>query len=551
MISVGRCDPDPCENISPPTNGRLGSCSDTLSSGASCAFECESGYALSGLTTCVAGTLDSVGVCAPSPCPAGPLCASSASSGEICPSFACAEDDAHIVRAPMCDRGIWSAGECFSCRDVDCGVGASCTFLRPAEGYACACDAPIFSGATTSNGPAQCVADCSAVECGPHASCTTSDDNDGAGGYACACDAPLYVGATIANGGPASCDVNCSAVDCGPFASCVTNAGDAVTDYACVCDEGFRPSADRAGCTRSCTDAIDCRALGMDYKSVPPVTRGSRTGGVDDDNNIVVANYSLADLVSFGDLQFSDDVCGCACWSDRDGACGAIVIDEDEVLFDKHCSDTAVLRVDVRLPFEFDAVVSWSFDVDLADGDSFGASWDATLASWDELDALCARSGYDGYLAFGTDREVLTTRAGVYAGSSDGSVERTDTIRFVVSQRGGLDTKDVRVREARLALLTTRAAIVEADACLDDTCDGDCDVDRCCRPLMGPCDGLDASTCTDVQRVRCAHGCDEDFDVSRWCRGERDAVGTAESAWRAMSEEGRARYAPEAMSPWG
>lgn len=43
-----------CDNITAPTNGQLGNCSATLGDGEDCYPECDTGYVLSGRTTCSA-----------------------------------------------------------------------------------------------------------------------------------------------------------------------------------------------------------------------------------------------------------------------------------------------------------------------------------------------------------------------------------------------------------------------------------------------------------------------------------------------------------------
>jgi hypothetical protein len=64
VLNPTRCIDDSiirCE-VTAPTNGALGSCTQTILSGATCEFECSIGYLLEGSTTCDAGTLTS-GVC--------------------------------------------------------------------------------------------------------------------------------------------------------------------------------------------------------------------------------------------------------------------------------------------------------------------------------------------------------------------------------------------------------------------------------------------------------------------------------------------------------
>ena len=63
ILISGRCDPNPCLNISAPSHGSMGMCTSTLNSNDSCTFQCNSGYSLSSPTSCLNGELITVGSC--------------------------------------------------------------------------------------------------------------------------------------------------------------------------------------------------------------------------------------------------------------------------------------------------------------------------------------------------------------------------------------------------------------------------------------------------------------------------------------------------------
>ena len=72
-LTAATCSANPCDASAAPTNGGAGDCTGSLASGSSCTPSCDSGYALSGIRSCSAGILTDTAACtANSPSPANP-----------------------------------------------------------------------------------------------------------------------------------------------------------------------------------------------------------------------------------------------------------------------------------------------------------------------------------------------------------------------------------------------------------------------------------------------------------------------------------------------
>ena len=70
LTDTAACTATPCDASAAPTNGAVGTCTNSLASGASCTPTCDSGYTLSGSRSCSSGTLtDTVACKADSPAP--------------------------------------------------------------------------------------------------------------------------------------------------------------------------------------------------------------------------------------------------------------------------------------------------------------------------------------------------------------------------------------------------------------------------------------------------------------------------------------------------
>jgi hypothetical protein len=72
-LTAATCSASPCDASAAPENGEVGTCTSTLASGSTCQPTCNTGYTVSGTSSCLAGTFTSA-VCsvAPSPPPPSP-----------------------------------------------------------------------------------------------------------------------------------------------------------------------------------------------------------------------------------------------------------------------------------------------------------------------------------------------------------------------------------------------------------------------------------------------------------------------------------------------
>ena len=90
-LTAAICSGNPCDASAPPTNGGVGDCLNSLASGSTCQPTCNSGYTVSGISSCSAGTLTSA-TCSANPCDASTAptnggvgdCTNSLASGSTC-----------------------------------------------------------------------------------------------------------------------------------------------------------------------------------------------------------------------------------------------------------------------------------------------------------------------------------------------------------------------------------------------------------------------------------------------------------------------------------
>jgi hypothetical protein len=132
--------------VSAPQNGNYGSCSSSIASGNSCSIVCNAGYSVLGSeTSCSAGVLTATQSCVPTPCsvpaPANGnfgTCSSPLSSGSTC-QYSCNSGYALAGTATSCSFGTLTAQTC---------VPQSCTLTSPVNGTLGTCSSSLASGST-------------------------------------------------------------------------------------------------------------------------------------------------------------------------------------------------------------------------------------------------------------------------------------------------------------------------------------------------------------------------------------------------------------------
>jgi len=90
-LTAATCAANPCDASTAPMNGGVGDCTNSLASGSTCQPTCNSGYTVSGTSSCSAGTLTAA-TCSANPCDASAAptnggagdCTNSLASGSTC-----------------------------------------------------------------------------------------------------------------------------------------------------------------------------------------------------------------------------------------------------------------------------------------------------------------------------------------------------------------------------------------------------------------------------------------------------------------------------------
>lgn len=98
VLTRAMCSPNPCNASAPPINGAVGDCTNSLASGSSCQPTCDEGYYASGLSMCSLGTVTAA-VCSLSPLspPAPPPTANTTSPPPPPPPKLILDDDDHAA----------------------------------------------------------------------------------------------------------------------------------------------------------------------------------------------------------------------------------------------------------------------------------------------------------------------------------------------------------------------------------------------------------------------------------------------------------------------
>lgn len=317
-----------------------------------------------------------------------------------------------------------------------------------------------------------------------------------------------------------------------------------------------------------CNEAVDCRYYGLDFVDMPAVLSDSHYWTPDVEK--LVVSYTLEELLSMEGSAVSvttKEVCDCTC--SGGSTCGSIAVNDQAhtVMFDSHCGARKVLEMSTRLPFNFTRL-AYAFEVEaqFVDGVVASDNWQNEIRTWEDVRSVCESSDYVGYVLFGTDREVLTTSGGsdgvghshtttwsrsYESGESWIDVESSDTIRMVVSQRGGATSKDLELRGMSVRFSLLRSAL-SRDCAGSKVCAADCTINTCCRPLMGPCE-IFAAECS-ARHFMCPHKCRQDFEIPGTCSHQTNpdspGITLSEREWRLLSEEVKHSFEPASMSPF-
>jgi len=228
-LTPATCDPNPCDASTPPTNGGNGTCTENLASGSSCQPTCDTGYTVSGTSSCEAGQLTPA-TCEPNPCDASVAptnggngtCTENLASGSSC--------------QPTCDTGYTVSGT------SSCEAGQ----LSPATCEPNPCDA---STPPTNGGNGTCTENlASGSSCQP--TCDTGYTVSGTS----SCEAGQLTPATCE---PDSCEAvdstinvkNANHIYCGNGGV----AGGVAGSCTCTCQSPFYDSSN--GCSSECTCA--------------------------------------------------------------------------------------------------------------------------------------------------------------------------------------------------------------------------------------------------------------------------------------------------------
>ena len=116
-LTTATCDPAPCDTSAEPENGGVGDCTSSLASGSTCQPTCDTGYTVSGPSSCSLGVLTAA-TCEPDPCDASTApsnggvgdCTSSLASGSTCQPTC---DTGYTVSGPSsCSFGTLTAATC-------------------------------------------------------------------------------------------------------------------------------------------------------------------------------------------------------------------------------------------------------------------------------------------------------------------------------------------------------------------------------------------------------------------------------------------------------
>ena len=82
FLTAATCSPSPCDASAAPANGGVGDCTNSLASGSTCQPTCDTGYTVSGTSSCSFGVVTTA-MCEPNPCTSSTDSSKDGSDGEF------------------------------------------------------------------------------------------------------------------------------------------------------------------------------------------------------------------------------------------------------------------------------------------------------------------------------------------------------------------------------------------------------------------------------------------------------------------------------------
>ena len=144
-LTAATCSASPCDASAAPANGAVGTCSSTLASGSTCQPTCNTGYTVSGTSSCTLGALTAA-TCSANPCDASAApvngavgdCTSTLASGSTCQPTC--NTGYTVSGTSSCLAGTLTAATC---------VGNPCdASAAPTNGAVGTCTSTLASGST-------------------------------------------------------------------------------------------------------------------------------------------------------------------------------------------------------------------------------------------------------------------------------------------------------------------------------------------------------------------------------------------------------------------
>ena len=256
-LTAATCSASPCDASAAPANGAVGTCTSTLASGSTCQPTCNTGYTVSGTSSCTLGALTAA-TCSANPCDASAAPANGAVGDLHVDTREWFYVSAYLQCRLYCFGHEFVFGGHFDRRDV---FGNPCdASAAPANGAVGTCTSTLASGSTcqptcnagyTVSGTSSCTlgaltaATCSASPCDASAA--------PANGAVGTCTSTLASGST--------CQPTCNAgYTVSGTSSCTLGALTAATCSANPCDASAAPANGAVGdCTSTLASGSTCQ----------------------------------------------------------------------------------------------------------------------------------------------------------------------------------------------------------------------------------------------------------------------------------------------------